>query len=78
MRAVRQSLDAWALLSVPALGLQEPTGNNSAEGWFCTVQPVVCESCPGSVMAPLHGALQLQSAETELVSRIGSIHLKPL
>lgn len=78
MRAVRQSLDAWALLSVPALGLQEPTGTNSAEGWFCTVQPVVCESCPGSVMAPLHGALRLQSAETELVSRIGSIHLKPL
>lgn len=78
MRTVRQSLDARALLSVPELGLQEPTGSNSAEGWFFTVQPVVCESCPGSVMALLHGALQLHSAETEIVSRIGLIHLKPL
>lgn len=78
MRAVRQSLNARALLSVTALGLQEPTGSNSAEGWFYTVQPFACESCPGSVMALLHGALQLHSAETELVSRIGSIHLKPL
>lgn len=78
MRAVRQSLNARALLSVTALGLQEPTGSNSAEGWFYTVQPFACESCPGSVMALLHGALQLHSAETEIVSRIGLIHLKPL
>lgn len=63
---VRHSLDARALLSVPALGLQEPAGTSSPEGWFCTVQSVVCEASPGSVMALLHGALQLHSGVAKL------------